>query len=350
MCHDFREVQYIRNIVFTLILLNIFILFTFKVCSQEETEKFTMTFVGDILLDKNYLPDEVYPFKYVEKILHESDITAGNLECPVSTRGYPNQAKNPASVSSGREYIFRASPKMAESLSIAGFDVMSLANNHTMDYGPDALMDTLDFLHSFNTGAIGAGKNIYDARSPYYIQVKNTLVAFLAYSEIVPYSYGATQYSPGISVASMDYKRNYFCEDIKKAKENADIVVIYFHWGEERSFYADRIQKDFARRAVDMGADLVIGTHPHVIQGMERYKNGLIAYSLGNFVFDPYGENSRETIILQCIFKNEILSDINIIPVYIQSGKPVIATGGRKNKIMERIRNLSAEMGFNLKI
>ncbi|MEQ8224322.1 MAG: CapA family protein [Candidatus Eremiobacterota bacterium] len=309
-----------------------------------------MTFVGDILLDTNYLPDEGYPFKYVEKILLESDITVGNLECPVSRRGYPNPVKNPASVASGHEYIFRASPKMADSLSNAGFDVMSLANNHTMDYGPEALLDTVDFLHSFNTGAIGAGRNIYDARSPYYIQIHDTLVAFLAYSEIVPYSYGAGQGSPGISVASLDYNRDYFCEDIKKAKENADIVVIYFHWGKERIFQADKIQRAFARKAVDMGADMVIGTHPHVIQGMERYKNGLIAYSLGNFVFNPSGESSKETIILKCIFEKEKLSHINLIPVYIQRGKPVIATGERKNKIMERIRNLSAELGFNLTI
>ena len=339
------EVKKIR--VFSILLL-IFILCVFKVCSQEHS--FTMTFVGDILLDSNYLPDEAYPFKYVEEILQKSDITAGNLECPVSTRGYPNPAKNPASVAAGREYIFRASPKMAESLSKAGFDLLSLANNHSMDYGSEALLDTVDFIHSFNGGTAGAGKNIYDARSPYYIQVSGTLVAFLAYSEIVPYSYGATQYSPGISVASMDYNRDYFCEDIKKAKENADIVVVYFHWGEERKFHADRIQMDFARKAVDMGADLVIGVHPHVLQGIERYKNGLIAYSLGNFVFNPSDEASRETIILQCIFEHEKLSDISLIPVYIQSGKPVIATGGRKNKIMERIRNLSAELGFNLNI
>ncbi|MEQ8190554.1 MAG: CapA family protein [Candidatus Eremiobacterota bacterium] len=339
------EVKKIR--VFSILFL-ILILCIFKISSNEKT--FTMTFVGDILLDKNYLPDEVYPFKYVEEILQKSDITAGNLECPVSMRGYPNPAKNPASVAAGREYIFRASPKMAESLSRAGFDVLSLANNHSMDYGTQALLDTVDFIHSFNGGATGAGKNISDARCPYYIQIQDTLVAFLAYSEIVPYSYGATEYSPGIAVASMDYNRDYFRKDIKKAKENADIVVVYFHWGEEKKFHGDRRQKELARQSVDMGADLVIGVHPHVLQGIEKYKNSLIAYSLGNFVFNPSDEASKETIILQCKFENEKLSHINLIPVYIQSGKPVPATGGRKNKIMERIRNLSAELGFNLKI
>jgi poly-gamma-glutamate synthesis protein (capsule biosynthesis protein) len=340
-----------KEIIF-IILLAFFVLTINSVTFSEDISGncFNMTFTGDILLDPAYLPDKKYPFLYVEKILRESDISVGNLECPISYVGSPNPAKSTESIKSGRNYVFRGSPELAKSLQNAGYDVFSLANNHSMDYGDRALIDTLNYLKEMGIGWAGAGKNKREAKDPFYIEVKGTKVAFLAYSEIVPSGYEATEYHPGIAVARMDYYGATFDEDIKSAKKKCDILVVFFHWGVENTFYADYIQSNYARRAIDMGADIVIGSHPHVLQGVEEYKNGIIAYSLGNFVFDPRGEDAKETIIFQCFFEDKKLVNIKLIPVYIKSGKPQIAEGERNKKILNRMIKLSKKFGTVVEI
>ena len=126
---------------FFVILILLFL--TIPLCAEENTV--TINFVGDILLDPAYHDDGNYPFKYIESELKNADITAGNLECPISLRGYPNPGKDPDAVKAGKEYIFRAPPELGKSLVSAGIDIVTLANNHSMDYGDDAIYDTLDF-------------------------------------------------------------------------------------------------------------------------------------------------------------------------------------------------------------
>jgi len=337
----------VKNIKSILMIFLFFIMISLPAFSGDGGDTFTINFVGDILLDSSYLYDSSYPFKYIDKELKSADITVGNLECPISTGGYPNPGKDPGAVAAGREFIFRGSPEMGKSLVTAGFDLVTLANNHSMDYSDEALLDTLDFLKKNNIKYVGAGKDIYEATGPAYFEVKGVKVAFLGYSEIVPSGYNATEYYPGIAVGRMEYDGATFDGDVKKAAEKADIVIVLFHWGEERNFYADSWQQELAYRAVDMGADLVIGSHPHVLQGIEKYKGSIIAYSLGNFVFGSCGD-SAETIILKCSFKGKELSSLECIPVCINSGKPAPATGETKGRIIDMMKELSSELGYKL--
>jgi len=316
--------------------------------SQENDELLTMSFVGDILLDTAYLADSDDPFQNIKKELKNSDITAGNLECPVSYNGYPNSGKDPEAVDAGREFIFRATPEMGKSLSAAGFDLVTLANNRSLDYGDPAILDTLEFLRENNIKYVGAGQDIYEATTPVYIEKKGVKVAFLGFSEIVPAGYNATESYPGIAVARMDYGGATFDEYIKEGSENSDITVVLIHWGAEGTHDADSWQKELAHQAVDMGADLVIGSHPHVLQGIEKYKDSVIVYSLGNFVFDSWAEASRETVIFKCSYKGTKLAGIELIPVYINNGKPEPATGDRKSYILDLMKYLSLELGYVL--
>ena len=203
------------------------------------------------------------------------------------------------------------------------------------------------FLKENNIKYVGAGRDLSEATKPAYFDVKGVKIAFLAYSEIIPAGYGATEYYPGIAPGRMIYGGATFDDDIKSAKKNADIVIVLFHWGEEHTFYADSWQMELAHQAVDMGADLVVGSHPHVLQGIEEYNGSVIAYSLGNFVFNSYGDGA-ETIILQCSFKGKSLASVKCIPVFINSGKPEPAAGDTKEIIMERMRKLSLDLGYKL--
>lgn len=337
-----------KKVKILVILSILFFLFTGPAGSENSSDLITMSFVGDILLDSYYVSTDDYPFQNIDKYLKSSDITVGNLECPISDRGYANPGKDPQAVAEGREYIFRASPEVGKSLVKAGFDLVTLANNHSMDYSEEALLDTLDFLKENNIKYVGAGHDIYEASGPSYIKVKGMKVAFLGFSEIVPSGYNATESYPGIAPGRMEYDGATFDEYVQGARKKADIVVVLFHWGEERNFYADSWQQELAHQAVDMGADLVVGSHPHVLQGIEEYKDKLIVYSLGNFVFGSASTDSSETIIFKCSFKGKKLSGIELVPVYINGGIPEKATGDRKEGILNLMKSLSSDLGTEL--
>jgi len=248
----------------------------------------SLLFVGDIMLsravgrqmEKN--DDYAFPFKLSSDFLKSADITFGNLEGPISNRG-SNQ---------GSIYSFRANPKVAEGLNYAGFDVLSIANNHIWDWGKNALSDTLTILQNNNITPVGAGENFNEANSIKIVNSEGLKIGFLAYTNLYPKSLEAEENEIGISqfdVAGI-LKLVY---SIKEKKE-ADIVVVSLHWGNEYETNASQWQKDLAHKLIDAGADIIAGHHPHVAQEMERYKDGVIFYSLGNFVFDQ--SFSKETM------------------------------------------------------
>ncbi len=214
-----------------------------------------LVFVGDIMLSRSVgaamlaRNDWRWPFERIASVTAAADLAFGNLETPVSVRGSPQ----------GCGYCFRTDPRAVAGLTYAGFDVLSVANNHAHDYGQAAYADTLTILASAGIDPVGAAGSVMKT-------VDDTRIAFLAYTY------------------PLDQAR--IIADIAAVRHVADIVVASFHDGIEYEPVHDAEQERVYRAAVDAGADLVIGSHPHVVQDSERYGRGFIAYSLGNFVFD----------------------------------------------------------------
>jgi len=261
-------------------------------------------FAGDVIFEKqmNGLMDKKgkdYILADTKSVLQAADLTAINLETPVSRRGIKEKDK---------QYTFRARPECVSILANAGIDIVSLANNHSLDYGRDALSDTFKYLKNGGLLYAGAGQNINEASMPVYIDRKGCKIAFIATSRVVPYiTWHAGTKTSGVAST---YNTNIIKKEITEARKKADIVVVYVHWGEERKEIPVKHQKDLARLYVDCGADIVIGSHPHILQGLEFYKGKLIAYSLGNFVFT---DAKKDTMILSVTVENKKITTVGII-------------------------------------
>lgn len=294
--------------------------------------------VGDLLFDRKVMRtakqkgDLNYPLLETAEIFRQADLAFGNLECPLSSRGKQIN-------------MFRGDPAVAEVLAEAGFDVLSLANNHIFDCGEVAFLDTIEYVREKGIVPIGVGENINEARAPKIVRVNGTRVAFLAYTQIgpgftytrVPQHWAATVELPGVAEARADYIRM----DVKRAKAEADLVIVSFHWGNEYVHYPTEHQKAWGRTAIAAGADLVIGHHPHVLQGIEFGEQGVIAYSLGNFVFDQIAFNRRQSLILQAAFDKHGVHQLRLVPVLITAEQPRIATGKVKQDILALISKAS---------
>lgn len=250
-----------------------------------QSNPITMAFVGDMMLDETpgqYIKQGKDPFKAFESILDSSDISIGNLECAVGTSGKKED----------KPYTFMANPRVIPVLK-KHFSAVSLANNHSFDYGTKAFDQMLDLLDSRGLRYFGAGRNIKSAHQPAIFEVKGKRVAILGYSEFFPRSFEALDDRSGIAWSEDDY----VVYDIKQAKEKyqADYVIVFPHWGIEHEKFASTRQVNLAHLMIDSGADAVIGGHPHVTQNIETYKNKPIFYSLGNFVFNGFDDDDSNT-------------------------------------------------------
>ncbi len=297
--------------------------------------------VGDIMLDKTsrqmldqYGPSWPFEGQGVREILESADVAFGNLENPISTRGKAQP----------KSYTFRADPSFVKGLTYAGFDVLSLANNHIGDYGDIALTDTLDILDSADIVAVGAGRTITEAHEVRIVESRGLKIAFLAYNQINPKSFAATDSSPG--TAWMEEER--MVAAVTAAQQKADIVVVSCHWGVEYRPNSDATQQKIARVLADAGADLVLGHHPHVVQGLQYDRNTFTAYSLGNFVFYPMlTPETTETVILRCLLDISGIKAVELIPVAIKNTQPVVLPAANGTRVIERIRRVTKEQsGF----
>ncbi|KGP90010.1 capsular biosynthesis protein [Pontibacillus chungwhensis BH030062] len=270
--------------------------------SPETNNPITLTFGGDVLMEYSLVntmedsgPD--HPFQYVAPLFKKSDYTVINLETPITsaTTPYP------------KLYNFKASPLLLEGLSNAGVDLVSLANNHTLDYNVKGLLDTFEALDDKGIDYIGAGNNQQEAYKEKRISIKNQTVAILAFSEVLPdLSWYAGVNTPGVASG---YQLDRVISIIDKVKEEVDYVVVYYHWGDEKVNVPNKDQTHIAHTLVDHGVDAVIGSHPHVLQGFELYNGKPIAYSLGNFLFPNYVTGkTAETGVLEVTLKEERVS------------------------------------------
>ncbi len=198
------------------------------------------------------------------------------METPISTRGTRNTQKS---------VTFRSPPALVQGLSAGHINVVSLANNHVLDYGAVALADTFQYLGRLDIAHAGAGANLSAARAPAILDTPAGKVAVLAFTDIIPPAFRRlhrawTEPDPARPDAMLDA--------IRAAAREATYVIVSFHWGIEYTDQANAEQRGLAHAAIDAGANLVLGAHPHVLQGLELYRGKLIAYSLGDFVFDHY--------------------------------------------------------------
>jgi poly-gamma-glutamate capsule biosynthesis protein CapA/YwtB (metallophosphatase superfamily) len=297
----------------------------------------TISAVGDMLFDRQVkklieLKGGAYPLSAVAERLRTADVTIGNLESMIASSGSPNQAK---------DVVFRGHPAAIEGLKLAGFDAIALANNHTMDYGPQPLLDTIATLDAAGIGYAGAGANLAAAWKPATIERDGATVAFFSFTHILPAGFLATDDSPGVASGKMDMT---LIEDaVRKAKETHDYVIVSFHWGVEYQDYANADQVDKAHRTIDAGADMVLSHHPHVIQGVEMYKDRLIAYSLGDFVFDHYSRKTGEAFILEAELGPHGVANAVAVPVYLDDvyGRPEYVYGSEAKVILQRLADIS---------
>ena len=311
-------------------------------------QKVSFAAVGDIMLDNNVSkfierksPD--FPFLNVASELENADIVFGNLETPLTTfkekviwdfskYGLDGKAK---------PIFLKGSPLAAIGLKNGGFKVVSIANNHILDYGIRGLNETLTVLHKNGIMPVGFGRNTREATAPKSLEVKGVRFAFFACS----FAYEATFFSPGVApIALWTLKRQ-----VKNAREIADIIVVSLHMGTEFAESPSLLTIGLAHSLIEFGADVVLCHHPHTLQKIETHKKGLIAYSLGNFIFDYDSfskrarerteeniEKCRQSIILKCTMSKNGLVDYSVIPVQLNDEfQPTVIP--RNSKLSQRI-------------
>ena len=295
--------------------------------------------------------DRVLPY------FHDSDVNFCNLEAALSNRGNPQSGK-PGS-------LIRSYPSMVEALKKGRIDFVSLANNHISDYGWDAVSDTMEILNKNGIGYSGAGKNIEEARKPALVKKGGLTVGLLSYTANVnvPLGFQATRVKPGLAPIrispffSPDHTNQEdieaLQEDVKKWRDSVDFLVLSFHWGvsDTGTHTIALHQKTIAHHAIDAGADLILGHHPHALQGIEIYRNKPICYSLGHFVFAflPVREGfPRETMLFQCRFSPHTIHEAKFLPVFISDGgQPEVVSPdqGRGAEIISLMRKLCSQLG-----
>lgn len=239
-------------------------------------------------------------------ILNQSDLFYVNHEYCISDRGTPL---------SGKYYTFRAKPERMELLKQMGTDIVSLANNHVFDYGEEALYDTADLLEQADIPYVGGGRNIEEAKRPIYYIIDGIKIGFVAASngERIKYTPQATESTPGILRA---YDTAEYNEVIKQAAQECDYLIAYIHWGTEDSNYLNADQQRWGREFLASGADIVIGGHPHVLQGIEYVDGKPIIYSLGDFWFN---HETKYTGVLKLQIAQSGLEEMSFVPC-LQTG------------------------------
>lgn len=277
----------------------------------------SLTFVGDILLagQAGRMMGKYgtsYPFQKVAPILKEADLAFGNLECALTGKVITRNVK----IQGKKWFSFKVPPQYAQALVEGGIDIVSLANNHSLDGGRRGLEETIETLKGLKIVYVGAGKNYEESRSLKVVEVKNRCFGFLAYNDIGPIV--ATKTQAGVASAK---NLDLILPEVKQAKEKVDVLIVSFHWGIEGTTKPSAHQRRIAQMVIDAGADVIIGHHPHVLQPVEIYKGRTVAYSLGNFVFDNPRPLCCETMILIINFSETGEQRIKV-PCYIKNAQP----------------------------
>ena len=274
---------------------------------------FTMVFFGDTYYNRqrlwqyenngiNGLLDDS-----LLRLIAEADVSVLNHECAFSDGGVAMADK---------EYTYRMTPSLAQSYVEMGIDLVTLANNHALDFGTEALSDTFSTLDQYGISYIGAGEDYERAKQAAVYELDGKTVAVLAASRVIPVvEWNILNRQPGMFCT---YDSTALEEEIRACKELYDYVIVYVHWGVMEMERPEDYQRSMAYRYIDAGADVVMGTHPHVVQSIEFYQGKPIYYSLGNFL---YGTTIKRTMLLRLEVDGGGVLQSRIYPCYAQDGK-----------------------------
>lgn len=302
-----------------------------------------ISFVGDISLADDW---EIIPYydsrgegvygilsKDVVDIMNSADIMVANNEFTVSNRG----SKIP-----NKYYTFRAKPERLAIYGEMGVDIVSIANNHAYDYGEDAFLDTLQYLKEYDIPYVGGGVNKEEATRPYYFIANGYKIAFIAATRAEKYilTPEATETSSGVF---RTYDPTLLIETISEVKKTSDYVIVLIHWGREDSHELEDVQIETGKMYINAGADLLVGSHAHVLQGMEFYNDKLIAHNLGDFIFN---RETKDTGILNVTISDEGNMNYEFIPCFQSDFKTTLLEGNDKLRVINDMRNYSINASF----
>jgi hypothetical protein len=289
--------------------------------------------VGDVMLGREAAA-EPQPFGAVASWLREADLALGNLECVVAGGGTPRPGP----------YRLRAPVSVAGDLGQAGFDVLGLANNHALDFGPSGLAETVQRLEQAGMAAVGVGPDAAAAARPVFREIHGVRLALLAFNDVP---------DPEDQAGASGWTRAAWDRDgaggaIATARAQADAVIVLVHWGYEYERRADPAQRDAARAMLEAGADLVLGHHPHVVQGTELdlassgdspegSRDRFVAYSLGNFVFDQQQGDTQQGLALRAFFDDQGLRAVQALPVWA-GPRPRLMAAGEAASLLARVQ------------
>lgn len=306
----------------------------------DSKEEVTIGFIGDILFDDEYaimanllrrgvtIDNGISPDMLA--MLQKVDILVANNEFPFTDRGTPTE---------GKTYTFRADTGTVSYLHDMGVDAAVLANNHIYDFGEVGLLDTLDTLEGAGIPYVGAGRNLKEASAPVYYIVNDMKIALVAATQIErldnPDTKGATQETAGV-FRCWDPELLY--ETVKLAKENSDFVIVYIHWGTENVSEPDWAQLEQAPGLAEAGADLIIGDHPHCLQGITYFDDTPVIYSMGNFWFNS---KTVDTGMVKVTINRDGLKAFQFIPAVQSDCRVNLAAGEEKERILSYMRDLS---------
>jgi poly-gamma-glutamate capsule biosynthesis protein CapA/YwtB (metallophosphatase superfamily) len=342
----FRPRYFRRAICFASMALIVLFQSVVNSSAQPVTRTVEIAAVGDILLARGVERQiekhgAKYPFEKVAEILSKADLVFGNLENPLTN----NCAK------ADKKFSFKARAEYSKILGAASFDVLSLANNHSLDCGKRGLLETFENLEKENLRWIGAGKTKAEIVSPVYFEANEIKIAFLGFTAVSPGK--LAEKSPRVAFATEEN----ITGAIKAARAKADVIIVSFHWGTEYAARPNDEQIRLAETAVKAGADVILGHHPHVLQPFQlmHKSNGegqaLVAYSLGNFLFDsPVKLNKRvgESVILKIRLDKKGLVAAEVVPVSIENYRPVVADEKNRQLILTHLNRISGD--FNTKL
>ena len=297
-------------------------------------EPLTIAFVGDVMMEasieramqKNGYD---YPLLQVKEEVERADYAVVNLETAVTnqTRAYD------------KLYNFKTGPQSLVALKEAGFDMVTLANNHTMDYREEGLLDTINYLNEVGLPYVGAGKNVEEAYSSHVVQLNGKKIGFVGFSHVLPsLNWYATDKKPGIASG---YQLDKMMRTVEIEKKDVDYLFVSIHWGVERNQYPEKYQHQYARAMIDAGADGIIGGHPHVFQGLDFYKGKPIAYSLGNFLFSDHvrGLTAESGLLTLHISDDEI--KMQLTPYHIANDQVSTLSVDAQEERLQQMEKLS---------
>lgn len=304
-----------------------------------EAEPVTLLFTGDVLLSdyvlNNYSNSGIDGVLSPELLreLREADITVINNEFPFSTRG--TQAPD-------KQFTFRVNPDRVRVLTDMGVDIAGIANNHVLDYGPDALLDTFDTLDGAGIDYMGAGIDLSRASALITKEVNGKTFGFLAASRVIPVvSWDIQNASPGVFTT---YDPARLIAAIEAARNSCDYLTVFVHWGVERDAYPQDYQVSMAQQYIDAGADLVIGSHPHVLQGITYYKDKPVFYSLGNFIFN---RDIPKTAAVKVTIDDDQEPVVRLIAATAANARTIACDGAEKTAIYDYLVEISTGISID---